>query len=125
MKRYQIESVAALAKLGITAYDITALRRIAGKLHRWAEREANGEVCVEDDGKAYAYNVRTGEMVCRTANQEGIAIARLRLVMESYPELAAYVQGDPRGCPLYVYRRADLVGRDIETCYPSVGVPVQ
>lgn len=125
MKRYQVEAVASLSRLGITAADITALRRIAGKLDRWHTRECNGEVCVEDDGKAYLYNTYTGSMVCQVANQERIALGRLETVMGRYPDLAAYVQGDPRGCPLYVYRPAELGERDIDTCYPSVGVPVQ
>lgn len=125
MKTHELETVASLTRLGILPSAVASLRRISKQLHRWAEREANGEVCVEDDGKAYLYNTYTGSMVCQIANRERMALGRLATVMEAYPELAAYVQGDPRGCPLYVYRRSDLGERDIDCCYPSVGVPVQ
>ena len=110
-------SIAALTRLGIAHNDISTLRRAQAALHRWAERECNGEVWIEDDGTARS-------PVGKTPNMEARALRQVARVLQKYPDLHAYHQGDPRGCALYVYRPADLKEHCIESCYPSVGVAV-
>lgn len=133
---------------GISRDDIEALRRIEMTLHRWAERECNGEVETDDDGKSFAvFNVdvggiglRDGVKRYRVPNREAGALRRLAAIMARYPHLRAYHQGDPRGCALYVYRQDTFMrwqdgqrvrGAEqvvavpgIDAAYSSVGVAV-
>jgi hypothetical protein len=37
--------------------------------------------------------------------------------MSRYPGLQAYVQGDPRGCSLYILTAADVAGLDVNSVY--------
>lgn len=80
-------------------------------LRRWFEKECgtdNG--CIERDettGKAYwlnSYNMKRFPI----ADRETGARKRLAVIMARYPDLTAYVQGDPRGCSLYVLTAAQL-----------------
>lgn len=120
--------IVGLTRLGVESSDIPKLRQVSRRLHTWHEMECNGEVYVADDGTVTRYNVRTGEALPdgdrRPRNWGREACVKLDSIMSRYPELAAYVQGDPRGASLYVYRREELRGRDIDCCYPSVGVAV-
>lgn len=101
---------AALDALGLSSDDFEALLRIEKTLHRWAERECNGEVEVDEDGTAYGTNAGycTSGVATRwkVANRERGALKRLAAIMARYPKLGAYHQGDPRGCALYVYPKA-------------------
>jgi hypothetical protein len=110
-------SIAALARLGIAHDDINTLRRAQFALHRWAERECNGEVWIEDDGTARS-------QVGKTVNLEARALRQVAKVLQKYPTLHAYHQGDPRGCALYVYKAADAKDKDIDAYYPTIGVAV-
>ena len=45
-------------------------------------------------------------------------------IMARYPGLSAYIQGDPRGCALYILRPQDVLeGADVGSYY-SRGLPV-
>lgn len=115
---------------GISRDDLEALRRVEMTLHRWAERECNGEVDVDEDGKAWnvAIEGHFGGTLTptrwRTANREAGALRRLAAIMARYPHLRAYHQGDPRGCALYVYRKDGTEGRDPSSFYIGQGVAV-
>lgn len=89
---------------GISLDDIEALRRIEMTLHRWCERECNGEV--ETEG-AFAWQMRheSSQRAYRIPNREAGALRRLSSIMARYPHLRAYHQTDPRGCALYVYQQ--------------------
>jgi hypothetical protein len=56
-------------------------------------------------------------------DRERGALKRLTKIMARYPDFASYVQGDPRGCALYILRPGDLNtlengdGSDISACY--------
>lgn len=108
--------------LGITFEDAQALRRISMTLHRWHELECGdgnyyASWCVvrgrkvgaafeyDDNGKPYLErHAHTANKPTYTliADRERGALARLAEIMARYPKLGAYVQGDPRGCALYV-----------------------
>lgn len=98
-----------LAPHGVTFEDCATLRRIAMTLHRWHEMEcgdANGNAIERDDvtGKPYRTWDRGNHPRGRypMPDRERGALARLATVMARYPTLRAYVQGDPRGLPLYI-----------------------
>jgi hypothetical protein len=99
-----------LAPHGVTWDDAASLRRIAMTLARWHELE-----CGDEHGRAIERDDITGKPFVtydrgnmgergryRTPDRERGALKRLGRIMANYPTLTAYVQGDPRGEPLYI-----------------------
>lgn len=113
-----------LLTLGFSDDEIEQLRRIQMTLHRWHERECNGEVETDEaTGKAYYVSQFSGKRY-RTANKEAGALKRLAKIMEGKQGVQSYVQGDPRGCALYIVRDSDIPdGREIGSYY-SRGIAV-
>jgi hypothetical protein len=116
-----------LERAGISPDDALALRRIAMALHRWHEMECgidNG--CIERDettGKAYWLNSTTMRR-SSIADRETGALKRLDEILKRYPELIYYVQGDPRGAPLYILRPGDVPEGEEMDAYYSRGIAV-
>jgi hypothetical protein len=126
------ESVKRLCQAGISTYDAEALRRISMTLHRWHELEcgwetgaaswciARGKLCGKifehnDDGKPYGErHPHSGDKTTYhpMADREAGALKRLRAIMLSYPGWAYYVQGDPRGCALYLMPPGEMASRE-------------
>jgi hypothetical protein len=110
-----------LMSLGITRTDSDTLRRISMTLRRWFERECgidNG--CIERDettNKAYWLNSISMRRY-PIADRETGARKRLAMLMSRYPTLTAYVQGDPRGCALYILTAEQLASKhEIDSIY--------
>jgi hypothetical protein len=103
--------IAALGREGVSMDDVIQLRRIAKRLHRWHELECGveggGVERDEKTGKVTWYNSYTGRRSPFRDN-ETPALKRLGKVMARYPNLRAYVQGDPRGAALYILRPGDI-----------------
>ena len=51
------------------------------------------------------------------ADRETGARKRLKAIMAKYPGLRAYVQGDPRGCSLYILTPEQISEHDINSVY--------
>jgi ribosomal protein L37E len=51
------------------------------------------------------------------ADREKGALRRLDKIMTNHPDFVSYHQGDPRGCALYIVRKSDLNGSDINSTY--------
>lgn len=125
----QTEQIRRLEAVGFSQAEAETLRRISMTLHRWAERECNGEVEVDDDGKAYgvsqgyapSWKVRRWSI----PNREAGALRRLAKMMQAHPGWDFYHQGDPRGASLYLYRHDDIKpGQSVDSCYSSIGICV-
>ena len=121
-------AIAALVRAGIGFGDAVQLRRISMQLLRWHEKECgidNGAVERDADGRTWWRNAMTGHAY-RTRDMETAALRRLAVVMGRYKEqgLAAYVQGDPRGCALYILRPGDVPEGEHAESYYSRGLPV-
>jgi hypothetical protein len=124
--RTKSDCIPTLVAAGIKPTDAQALRRIAMTLHRWFEMQcgtANGE-CVERDEATnltyLTYDTGQNGMRGRTRipDREAAATKRLAKIMKNYPGFTSYVQGDPRGCALFILRPGDLAeGQDIDACY--------
>jgi len=133
MNRETYEMLNRLERLGIATDDAFALRRISMTLQRWHEMGCgDGYWYVErenDDGTGRPFMVHqdTGRKY-PCADREKGALRRLDAIMARYTDLAAYVQGDPRGAALYIYRKDSPYLAEskygIESCYSSVGVAV-
>ena len=123
MRRQKYDCVATLQQIGVSYADAEALRRISMTLHRWHELECgddsrcivrgnleSGEFQYADDGKAYfEVSGRSGKnRYWPTPDRETGALKRLAAILERYPTLASYIQGDPRGAALYILRPGDV-----------------
>ena len=111
--------VKGLMTAGISLDDAVALRQISMTLHRWFEAQCNGEIQRDEDTNIpYWYNTTTGKKIWKVADRETGALKRLNKIMNKYPTLKAYVQGDPRGASLYIIRPNDVPeGKDVEAYY--------
>lgn len=116
--------------MGFTYDEIETLRRAQMTLHRWAERECNGEVeRDEETGNCYAYSgnyvqANDPRRRRRVADLETGAWKRIAATVAARNEreasgeaLIAYHQTDPRGCALYLVKAGDLRGHDIAAVY--------
>jgi len=123
-RRQQIDKqlLEQLRQAGISFDDALSLRKISMTLHRWHElecgdgnewaswcitrgRKENGAFVYDDDGKPYIEKHLHSENHARyeaIADREAGAKRRLAKIMARYPALRAYIQGDPRGCALYI-----------------------
>lgn len=124
MNKYRKNTYIQLDRLGINEDDATALIRASMTLHRWAERECNGEIQRDEEtGKPYVHSTWDGRRLYPTADREKGALARAEKIASKY-DLKVYHQTDPRGCALYLLRAGDVPeGADVG-CYYSRGIPV-
>lgn len=135
--KQRAEIVARLVQLGIAYHHAENLRRISMTLQRWFELECgveggmpNSTLSVEreggdgdGDGKPFCriqYMERGGKWIDRKSpvrDREKGARKRLASIMADYPDLVPYVQTDPRGCAVYVLKKSDVNGREIDSVY--------
>lgn len=118
------EVIQNLVRIGVDVHDAVDLRRIAMTLHRWSELEcgdANGNAVERDDatGKPFMTYDRGNGPRGRypVADREKGALKRLNAIMLRYPKLVEYVQGDPRGAPLYICTKEQIGTADIDSVY--------
>jgi hypothetical protein len=120
-------NIGQIVSVGVAFEDAKTLRRISMTLRRWYEHECNGAIQRDGergDGVPFWHNTSTGRKICRVPDRERSALKRLDKIMASYPELKTFVQGDPRGCSLYLLRPDDVpAGKDADAYY-SRGIPV-
>jgi hypothetical protein len=101
-----------LNKYGIDPDGVDILLRAERTLHRWAEMQCNGDVEYDDDGLPCN---RYGQ---RVSDREAGALKRIAATLKD-TGLTARVQGDPRGCSLYLIRaddRTNSVWHGIAVC---------
>ena len=128
MNRHRQNTFAQLARLGINTSHAAALVRASATLHTWHERECNGEIEQDEKtGRWYWWHdsgPRGRMRGSRTSDREAGAIKRINRILVNYPGLSAYIQGDPRGCALYIIRPGDVPeGCDVDGYY-SRGIAV-
>ncbi len=125
MSKHRANTFDTLARMGISYVDVRALVRASATLHTWHEHECNGALQQDEDtGLWYWYNTNSGKQICRTSDREKGARKRVDAILARYPGLSAYVQGDPRGCALYILRPGDIPdGHSADGCY-SRGIAV-
>ena len=124
MNNHRKNTYIQLDRLGISEGDATTLIRASLTLHRWAERECNGEIQRDEEtGKPYVHSTFDGRRLYATADRETSAIARAQTIATKY-RLGLYHQTDPRGCALYLLRAGDVPeGADVDSYY-SRGIPI-
>jgi hypothetical protein len=140
MNKESVRVITNLERVGISFDDAMALRRCAMTLHRWFEAEcgdsnshASWAIERDDNGDGppfmvthhYGHALRgslrhSADRTTRTRIPDREAGARKRIgkIMAKYPGFSAYVQGDPRGAPLYILRPGDVPeGSKADECY--------
>lgn len=121
------DNIAQIISLGVSHEDARALRRISMTLRRWHEHECNGAIQREGiagDGAPFWHSTFDGRKLYRAPDREHGARKRLAAIMAHYPDLTPYVQGDPRGCALYLLRPNDVPAGKNADAYYSRGIPV-
>lgn len=136
-EREKYEVIARLGKLGIDPDTAQKLRRISMTLRNWfelecgtgdervtrsIEREDNGEgrpfLRVQFLGRSLGHDGIWQDTWTPIRDLEAGAMKRLDKIMTGLRGLRYYVQGDCRGCSLYILRRKDLKdGEDINAVY--------
>lgn len=123
-QKRKFELFSRLSDLGFTYDEAASLRRIEMTLARWAERECGDGsdwVIERDETTGKPFNTYHGEGKARRypiADREAGALRRLRYIVaarnaRAYVNgrcenpIAAYHQGDCRGCMLYLVTLAD------------------
>lgn len=119
----------AMAELGFSTRDAELLCGMQRTLRRWHELEcgieSGGVERDETTGKVTWHDSATGKR-SPYPDKETPCLERLKKLFEKYPfNLSFYVQGDPRGCALYVYRldHPTLKVSKIDSVYSNVGIP--
>ena len=125
-----------VCRIGVSFDDARALRRISMTLRRWYEYECGIDksgrtLTIERDENDRPFLRIMGpskigyvDLRFATPDRERSALKRLAKIMTRYPDLAPYVQTDPRGCSLYILRPADVpAGKDADAYY-NRGIPV-
>lgn len=124
----KFELLNRITALGFNYDESQQLRRISMTLSKWAEDECNGDI-QRDEKTGKAFRVfRTHPSVCynhseysgivkehrhAVADREAGALKRLKAILANHTEIGAFHQGDPRGCALYVFRRADFTEAEL------------
>lgn len=135
MRQPTYSSVDALTRAGIAYDHAVQLRRISMTLHRWHELECgdgNGHIERDEETGLPRYfndrarylganDVRRGYAI---ADRERGALKRLAKILKNYPTLRSYIQGDPRGCALYILRPGDVPAGEADDAYYSPGIAV-
>ena len=137
MNKATHEMLSRLERLGISTDDALTIRRIAMTLHRWHELECGdgndyGSWAIErdDDNIPYfvchLYRHGSGQDIVtrrRIPDRETGAHKRLLAILTKYG-LTAYVQGDPRGAPVWVLRPSDIPQGEVVDLFYTRGVAV-
>jgi hypothetical protein len=99
-------SIYHLALYGVRPGDTSAIVRAAKTLHTIYENDCNLN--------------RTDKEQAASEKKTDTLQAKIDTMLAAY-NLKVYHQTDPRGWPVTVYRPEDLNGRDIGSCYSSIG----
>lgn len=126
-KRQKYDARDQLIKLGFTYDEADSLLRAANRLHRWHELECGtdqGAINRDDDGLRWYDNHAHAWHPYHGPDYETLALRRIKKIMAAHPHLGYYVQGDPRGCSLYILRPGDVPEGKEADAYYSRGIAV-
>lgn len=89
-----------MRELGFSHEETETMLRAERALRRWGEQECG------DSTRRYPI-----------PDREASAKRRIGKIMGRHPDLWFFHQSDPRGCAVWVGRKADVNGKDVATCY--------
>jgi hypothetical protein len=102
------------------------LCRMAHELHLWHEAECNGYIQSMENGRLARF--RDDDYGCpsvfvRYVPDHGETVAARAAELAGRYGVSVYVQTDPRGAALHLYRAAELNGRPVNECYSTFAFP--
>jgi hypothetical protein len=113
------------SKLGLGLDELDVLCRCERQLNLFFTRELSGEIRREEiTDIPYYHSTFDGRKLYRARDTEKSARKRIAKIIRSAPGLAAYIQTDPRGCCLYIYRVSELGDRKIDEIHSSIGYAI-
>ena len=114
-----------MQSIGFSPDQTASLLRAEKSLHRWAERDCNGDIeRDEESGKPFAVYGINRNVRSPIPDREKGALKRIADIVGSVAGLSFYHQGDPRGCALYILRPSDHIAGATPDCYYSRGIAV-
>lgn len=112
-----------LREFGLSEKDIRVIRGISRGLTYWDEALCGTEdytIEQKEDGTFWKTVYKTGWHF-PVEDYSMRAVKRLDKLFAKHPDLTWYHQTDSRGCALYVLKKADIEGKDIDQVYSSYG----
>ena len=128
-RRIKYDARKTLVELGFSEIEANRLLRASNQLHTWHELECGTDRgAIERDENTgelrwYSYTTQKwGRYYGR--DTETLARRMIDRVMSGHPTLGYFIQGDPRGCALYVLRPGDIPSGENVDAYYSRGIAV-
>ena len=126
--------------LGLSIYRYRKLVQLSKQLHKWHEDECNGIIQYNEDKQRHYWYVMDAHGSPTRCFGPIMDLESAWLEEARRHATAAgcevYLQTDPRGCPLYLYKQSDLdaalegseslrqPGMGISACYSTVATPI-
>lgn len=119
--------------LGLTCADYKALARLNRLIQNWVEEECNGTIQWAEDENfkptyPYRYNPDTGKRDLKPIQDRySKYLKECQLILDKYnsnklePTLKLYIQGDPRGVHVWIYKAEDDPNNRVDCIYNSIG----
>jgi len=119
----------AKENLGISSTDYKRLARLNKLIKSWIEEECNGTIQWAEDEDfnptyPYYFNPLTGRRSDPIDDRYSKYLRECESILEKYKsnDLKLYLQGDPRGCQVWIYRAADDPTNRISSNYNAIGI---
>jgi len=119
--------------LGLTCTDYKRLARLNKLIKYWVEHECNGTIQWAEDEDfnptyPYRYDQDTGERGLKPIQDRySKYLKECESILEKYnpnkleDSLKLYIQGDPRGCHVWIYKASDDPEGRVDCIYNSIG----
>ena len=114
-------------RLGLSACRYRTLVQLSRQLHKWHVDECDGLIQYDEDDQQY-YRYTTDSRGCPAKRVRSIPDLESAWLEEARRHATAagcqvYLQTDPRGPSLYLYKQSDL-DKGISACYSTVATPI-
>lgn len=109
----------ACQALGLSDGEFETLRWASLRLHRWAELECNHDIQRDEATGKVTQTLHHNSGKTRSftiPDRETPALKRCQAIVDKHG-LIFYHQTDPRGAPVYIGRKSDLHGGEVDRCY--------
>ena len=123
----------AKERLGLSSVDYKRLARLNKLIKYWIEEECNGTIQWAEDDQGnqtypYRYDPNTGKRDLKPIQDRySKYLKECKSILEKYnpnkleETLKLYLQGDPRGCHVWIYKASDDPEGRVDCIYNSIG----
>ena len=118
--------------LGLSSSDYKRLARLNKLIKYWVEEECNGTIQWAEDEHfsptyPYRYDPNTGKKTGSIRDRYSKYLKECESILDKYnpnkleATLKLYIQGDPRGCHVWIYKASDDPKGRVDCIYNSIG----